>query len=222
MAARCISTPASRCPAASRRPCAIFARSRRRSISTCRRGMNRCCPICEMIPRCAQNSSIGCMRCSSRVRRCRRSSGTASTNWRCRRPVFACRCSPGSAPPRPRRSSCRQTRSPAAPAMSDFRCPATRLSSFQTTASSRFAPGGRTSRQAIGVNRSSPRPPSTRKVFTSWVMRSSRPWRTISAPASTSMAASPRISSWPAAPGSASVRSARALSPPARRWCAMS
>ena len=44
--------------------------------------------------------------------------------------------------------------------------------------------------------------------------------RTISAPASISTAASPRISSSPAAPGSASVRFARALSRPARRWCA--
>ena len=34
----------------------------------------------------------GCMRCSSRARRCRRLSGTASTNSRCRRPAFACRC----------------------------------------------------------------------------------------------------------------------------------
>ena len=39
-----------------------------------------------------RNSSRGCMRCSSRVRRCRLSSGTASTNWRCRRPALACRC----------------------------------------------------------------------------------------------------------------------------------
>ena len=42
----------------------------------------------------------------------------------------------------------------------------------------------------------------------------------ISTPDSISTAASPRISSSPAAPGSASVRCARALSPPARRSCA--
>ena len=63
-AARCISTTASRCRAASRRPCAISARFRRRSISTCRRAMNRCCPICATTRRCARNSSTGCMRCS--------------------------------------------------------------------------------------------------------------------------------------------------------------
>ena len=34
----------------------------------------------------------GCMRCSSPARRCRRSSGTASTNLRCRKPAIACRC----------------------------------------------------------------------------------------------------------------------------------
>ncbi len=42
------------------------------------------------------------------------------------------------------------------------------------------------------------------------------------APASISTAASPRISSSPPAPGSASARCARALSRPARRWCATS
>ena len=33
--------------------------------------MNRCCPICATTQACAQNSSAGCMRCSSPVRRCR-------------------------------------------------------------------------------------------------------------------------------------------------------
>jgi feruloyl-CoA synthase len=89
---RCISTRASRCPAASRKPCAISARFRRRSISTSPRAMNRCCPICATIPRCVRNSSESCMRCSSRVRRCHRSSGTASTNSRCRRPASGSRC----------------------------------------------------------------------------------------------------------------------------------
>ena len=64
--------------------------------------------------------------------------------------------------------------------------------------------------------------PSTRKAFTNSAMRSSPPIPTISTPASISTAASPRISSSPAAPGSASVRCARASSRPARRWCATS
>ena len=34
----------------------------------------------------------GCTRCSSPARRCRPMSGTASTNWRCRKPAFGCRC----------------------------------------------------------------------------------------------------------------------------------
>ena len=41
---------------------------------------------------CARHSSPGCMRCSSRARRCRLMSGTASTNCRCARPARACRC----------------------------------------------------------------------------------------------------------------------------------
>ena len=40
----------------------------------------------------APNSSAGCMRCSSQALRCRHSSGTVSTNSRCRRPAFGCRC----------------------------------------------------------------------------------------------------------------------------------
>ena len=91
-AARCISTRASRCPAASRRPCVTCARFRRRSISTSPRAMNRCCRTCATTRRCAQSSSAACMRCSSPARRCRRTSGTASTNWRLPRPDTACRC----------------------------------------------------------------------------------------------------------------------------------
>ena len=48
--------------------------------------------------------------------------------------------------------------------------------------------------------------PSTRRASTNSAMRSSRPIRTISTPASISMAALPRISNSPAAPGSASAR----------------
>ena len=33
--------------------------------------MNRCCLICATTRRCGRNSSIGCTRCSSAVRRCR-------------------------------------------------------------------------------------------------------------------------------------------------------
>ena len=56
-AERSISTAASRCRAASRRPSKTCARSRRRSISTCPRASRPCCPICRPTPPCAQSSS---------------------------------------------------------------------------------------------------------------------------------------------------------------------
>jgi feruloyl-CoA synthase len=43
---------------------------------------------------------------------------------------------------------------PAAPAMSGFRCSGNDAKLCRTTASSRFAPRGRTSRRAIGASRS--------------------------------------------------------------------
>ena len=59
MAARSISTKASRCRAPSRRPCAICATSRRRSISTCRRALRCCCPISQPNRPCAKDFSAG-------------------------------------------------------------------------------------------------------------------------------------------------------------------
>ena len=44
------------------------------------------------IQACERNSLPGCMRCSSRARRCRRSCGTASTNFPFGKPAIACRC----------------------------------------------------------------------------------------------------------------------------------
>ena len=68
------------------------ARFRRRSISTCPRATSHCCLISATTRRCATNSSRACMRCSSPARRCRRLSGTASTNCRCGPPAHAFRC----------------------------------------------------------------------------------------------------------------------------------
>src|SRR6478609_8101740 len=81
--------------------------------------------------------------------------------------------------------------------MSGFPSPATRPSLFPIMASSRFAPGGRTSRRATGASRNSRPPPSTRKAFTNSATRSSRWFQRISAPVSISTAALPRISSSP-------------------------
>ena len=53
---------------------------------------NCCCPTCATTRHCAQGSSTGCTRCSFAVLRCRRSSGTVSTNSRSRKPAFGCRC----------------------------------------------------------------------------------------------------------------------------------
>ena len=41
---------------------------------------------------CGRSSLPGCMRCSSRARRCRRSCGTVSTNCPFGKPAIACRC----------------------------------------------------------------------------------------------------------------------------------
>jgi feruloyl-CoA synthase len=60
----------------------IFARSRRRSISTSPRAMKRCYPICVKMRRCVKNSSHGCMRCSSRALHCLPMSGTVSMSCR--------------------------------------------------------------------------------------------------------------------------------------------
>jgi feruloyl-CoA synthase len=57
-----------------------------------RKAMDRYCPICATTKRCAQNSSTGCTRFSSPGRRCRPLSGTASTNFRSRKPAIVCRC----------------------------------------------------------------------------------------------------------------------------------
>ena len=72
--------------------------------------------------RCDRNSSRACTRCSSPARRCRPMSGTRSTNWRCRKPASGADADRASAPPKPRRSSCRSRPPPAAPAMSACRC----------------------------------------------------------------------------------------------------
>ena len=104
--------------------------------------------------RCARNSSVACTRCSSPARRCRPSSGTASTNWRCRKPGYrvpmltglgATETAPFFMSVRPGNQPLRPCRPAGVRAMTP--------SSFRTTASSKSAPGGRTSRRAIGVSR---------------------------------------------------------------------
>src|SRR5262249_1810270 len=79
--------------------------------------------------------------------------------------------------------------------------PGSSSSSWRATASSRRACAGRMSRRVIGARAISPRRPSTRRVFTSWAMRSNSRTRRMRAPASCSTAASPRISSFQPAPG---------------------
>ena len=71
-----ISTKASRCRARSQPPRATSRRSRRPSISTCRRASRRCCRICAPTRSCARTSSAGSRCCSTPAPACSSTSGT--------------------------------------------------------------------------------------------------------------------------------------------------
>ena len=95
-----------------------------------------------------------------------------------------------------------------ASAISACRCRASRSNSSPRRASSRRGSRAPTSRPAIGARRPSPRPPSTRRGSTRSATRSNSRTPPIRPRACFSTGASPRTSSSPPAPGSASDRCA--------------
>ncbi len=88
-------------PRASRRRSTIFARSRQRSFSTCRRGLRSCCRICSPTTRCGKPSSRASKCSSTRARDCRSPSSRAIASCRARALARRCLGPPRSARPRP-------------------------------------------------------------------------------------------------------------------------